>query len=252
MTNKFSAKFLEIFKNLKSDAVPRPPRQRESFSSPETPPAESFNENVTNSHNQEDQFGEQNDSKKKNKKPKFKKSFSAPPMDTPEDEEDKQRSNGSNVNTQASGNVINIVNSKNVRCGNEIVYYMGPVYGQPSRSKTPPSDDDNDEPIVKTNLIVLLLEANQKVEHEYMDYISKNLGKNWHNFFRRLGYTQGQIETAEIDMAKYGIAEARYKLLLDWVRNDDDGTLGKLARILWDDGERQMVKELAALYSDNK
>lgn len=62
----------------------------------------------------------------------------------------------------ASGNVINIVNSKNVRCGNEIVYYMGPVHGQPSRSKTPPSDDD-DEPIEKTNLIVLLLEANQKV-----------------------------------------------------------------------------------------
>lgn len=43
-----------------------------------------------------------------------------------------------------------------------------------------------------------------------MDYISKNLGKNWHSFFRRLGYKQGQIETAEIDMAKYGVAEVKY------------------------------------------
>lgn len=64
----------------------------------------------------------------------------------------------------ASGNVINIVNSKNVRCGNEFVYYMGPVQGQHNRSKTPPSDDDcDDEPVKKNNLIMLLFEAENKV-----------------------------------------------------------------------------------------
>lgn len=249
MTNKLSAKFFEIFR-LKSDAVPRPPRQSQSSPGSETPTTESFNENVNNAHQQEDQFGEKKKSKKKDK-PKYKKSFSAPPSDTPEFEENETRNNtGSNVNTQASGNVINIVNSKNVRCGNEFVYYMGPVQGQHNRSRTPPSDDDcDDEPVKKNNLILLLLEAENKPEHEYMDYISKHLGKNWHSFFRRLGYKQGQIETAEIDMAKYGVGEARYKLLLDWVRNDDDGTLGKLANVLWDDGQRQIVKELATLYS---
>ena len=46
--------------------------------------------------------------------------------------------------------------------------------------------------------------------------------------------------------------QARYKLLLDWVRNDDDETLGKLANVLWDDGQRQIVKELATLYNGNK
>lgn len=107
MTNKLSAKFLEIFRNLKSDAVPRPPRQSQSFPGPETPPTESFNENVNNAHQQEDQFGEKKNSKKKDKKPKYKKSFSTPPSDTPEFEENEQSNNaGSNVNTQGQFNLI--------------------------------------------------------------------------------------------------------------------------------------------------
>lgn len=46
-----------------------------------------------------------------------------------------------------------------------------------------------------------------------MDYISKNLGKNWYSIYRRLGFTQGRIETAEIDMAKNGIAEVGSKMI---------------------------------------
>ncbi|OWR47948.1 hypothetical protein KGM_215778B, partial [Danaus plexippus plexippus] len=148
------------------------------------------------------------------------------------------------------GNVINIVNSSKVRWGNEFVYYMGNAYGQPGKSHTPSSDDE--EPIEKTELIVLLLEANIEPEHEYIDYISKHLGKNWYSLFRRLGFTQGQIETAEIDNAKQGVAEARYKLLLDWTRNDDIGTLGKLSNVLWEDGERQIVKDMADIYDRSR
>lgn len=44
-------------------------------------------------------------------------------------------------------------------------------------------------------------------EHEYIDYISKNLGKNWHSIFRALGFTQGRIETVEIDEARNGVSE---------------------------------------------
>lgn len=45
-----------------------------------------------------------------------------------------------------------------------------------------------------------------------MDYVSKNLGKNWHCFFRSLGFTQGRIETAEINAAGYDISEVSIKL----------------------------------------
>lgn len=47
-------------------------------------------------------------------------------------------------------------------------------------------------------------------DHDYIDYISKNLGKNWHCFFRSLGYSQGRIETAEINAAGYDISEVRW------------------------------------------
>ncbi|CAH2236364.1 uncharacterized protein LOC120631982 [Pararge aegeria] len=246
MTSKLSAKFFEIFRNLKSDAIPRPPRPSESCPQDNSEP-EAQNENVDYTDNQ-NIFAEQDGHKKGKKKPKYKKSYSMPNPDMPE-EEDRRGSNASStVNTQATGNVINIVNSNNVRCGNELIYYMGPVYGHRGQSNTS-ANYDEEEPVEKTNLITLLLEANNKPEHDYIDYISKHLGKNWHSFFRRLGYKQGTIETAEIDMAKHGVAEARYKLLLDWIRNDSDGTLGKLANALWEDGERQIVKELAAMYN---
>ncbi|CAK1540167.1 unnamed protein product [Leptosia nina] len=240
MTNKLSAKFFEIFRNLKSDAVPRPPRSN------------SYNENSEDLQNENVNFTNTEDEPKKKsgkKKPKYDKSFSTPEPDPiPNDDEDDRRNSNSSsvVNTQASGNVINIVNASNIRWGNEFTYYLGPVSNPQKTPKTP------DEEVEKTNLIKNLMKSEIEPDHDYIDYISKNLGKNWYSIFRSLGYTRGQIETAEIDMAKSGVAEARYKLLLDWVRNDDDGTLGKLARVLWDEDERQVVKELAAIYERNQ
>ncbi|CAF4795202.1 unnamed protein product [Pieris macdunnoughi] len=248
MTNKLSAKFFEIFRNLKSDAVPRPPRPNSYQENPE----DVQNENVDNTNNieTEDIFNE-NDLKKEKKKPKYKKSFSTPEPDpTPaEDEHDRRSSNASSVvNTQATGNVINIVNASNIRWGNEFVYYLGSVNGQ----QASPKAKTYEEKVEKTNLIKQLMQADIQPEHEYIDYISKNLGKNWYSIFKNLGYSKGQIETAEIDNAQSGIAEARYKLLLDWVRNDDHGTLGKLATILWEEDEKHVVKELAVIYKRNQ
>nr|AFK75936.1 IMD-like protein [Hebomoia glaucippe] len=249
MTNKLSAKFFEIFRNLKSDAEPRPPRV-ETFSENS---AEAQNENVnySNTSASDNVFDEANGMKKEKKKSKFKKFFADPEPDpTPiDDDADRRNSNASSViNTQASGNVINIVNASNIRWGNEFVYYLGPVTGHHTSPKSPKPEEE----VQKTNLIKLLMESEVKPEHEYIDYVSKNLGKNWYSIFKSLGYTQGQIETAEIDMAKNGVGEARYKLLLDWVRNDDDGTLGKLATVLWEEDERHVVKELAAIYKRNQ
>lgn len=48
------------------------------------------------------------------------------------------------------------------------------------------------------------------------------------------------------------LQQARYKLLLEWVHNDDDGTLGGLTKKLWEEGERSTVKALSAMYKKSK
>ncbi|XP_045539234.1 uncharacterized protein LOC106717608 [Papilio machaon] len=243
------AKFFEIFRNLKSDAVPRPPRPgaEEVFSENDN----RENESEFNGNGEQEDIDADVRKKEKKKTPfnnnffkpgkKKKDTFGSPPK---ADKEHKHSNN--NVNVQATGNVINIVNSRDVHWGNEIVYYMGPTNVQSKQAK------EYVEHIEKSNIIMLVMEATIQPNHEYIDYISKNLGKNWHSVFIALGYSKNRIETFEIDEAGKGISEVRYKLLLDWVRNDDDGTLGKLTTQLWEEGERQLVKELAIIYKKNK
>ncbi|KAJ2954584.1 hypothetical protein O0L34_g2877 [Tuta absoluta] len=240
-----SAKIIEAFRNLKSDAVPKEPRLREETADDVNG---EYQNNETGASEEQDHtnIGPEDDSKDE-KKPKKKYSFG----------KSKKKQNSPKVNkvdgaktismnTQATGNVINIVESPNFRWGNDFVYNLGPTQQGVKKKNT---EDPDEEHINKTNEITLLMEAQIEPEHDYINYISKNLGRNWHSFFQRLGYTKGRIETFEIDEAKYGVAEARYKLLLDWIRNEEDNSLGRLATLLWLQGERLIVKELAIMYN---
>ncbi|CAB3256436.1 unnamed protein product [Arctia plantaginis] len=219
--------------------MPRPPRPT-SYTE-EVPEQPEVHVDIEDVEEEEIVIEPEDDIKKKPKKKffNFKK--------TTDDEEvlkpSKTKDTSSSVNVQATGNVYNIVNSSKVRFGND--YYLSP----PSKTT---NQSQSEEHIEKDNLITLLMEATIKPDHDYIDYISKNLGRNWHTFFRSLGFSQGRIETAEIDAGAYGICEARYKLLLDWVNNDDDGTLGGLTKKLWEEGERSTVKALSAMYKKSK
>nr|AFK75939.1 IMD-like protein [Heliothis subflexa] len=252
--NSKVSKLLEMFKGLKSDAVPRAPRTGEG---PVTP--EAHNVNGQHPEEQEEEIViesvSDDDIKKSKKTKKEKKKFfkSKKTVDDDEEEDSKasqeKRGSSSSVNVQATGNVYNIVNAKGVRLGND--YYFGPV----TMSGNKPGNKEKkyeEEEIKKDNFIRLLMEARIKPDHDFMDYISKNLGKNWHTVFRALGFSQGRIETAEINAAGYDISEARYKLLLDWVNNDEDGTLGRLANLLWEEGERSLVRDLSVMYKKSK
>lgn len=244
------SKILEMFKNLKSDAMPRPPRRSEDEHQVHDNETEHPNV-IIEDVDEEEIIIESEDDKKK--KPRKKNSKPKKVVYDDDDDDDMLKPNknkcdsSSSVKVQATGNVYNIVNSSKVRVGND--YYFGPV-SSASKSKT--KTDDYEEEIVKDNLITLLMEAKIKPEHDYLSYISKNLGKNWHAFFRVLGFKQGRIETAEINAGGYDVSEARYKLLLDWVNNDDDGTLGRLSTLLWEEGERSIVKDLSIMYKKSK
>ncbi|CAH0592619.1 unnamed protein product [Chrysodeixis includens] len=244
------SKLLEMFKGMKSDAVPRAPR-------PSAEDVESEGQNVNDSSQEQEEEiiiePEPEDDLKKQKKSKIPFFKTKKVEDNDDDEKPKKKTKdksegSSSVNVQATGNVYNIVNAKDVRLGND--YYFGPVAMSPQ--KTGKEKQYQEEVIEKDNLIRLVMEATIKPDHDYLDYISKNLGKNWHTFFRSLGFTQGRIETAEINAAGYDISEARYKLLLDWVNNEDDCSLGRLTNLLWDEGERSIVKNLSVMYKKSK
>lgn len=68
----------------------------------------------------------------------------------------------------ATGNVINVVNSKNIRWGND--YYMGPAYMPQKHFKYGyESEPEEEEEIKKCNNIKLLLEAEIKVYYHHVN-----------------------------------------------------------------------------------
>ncbi|XP_075974679.1 death domain-containing immune deficiency protein [Anticarsia gemmatalis] len=244
-------RLLEKFKNLKSDAMPRPPRPAENESTEEPERPRVYVNGEEEDVEEEIIIEPEDDLKKKPRKKDRSKSKKSKDEDIYEEENPKsskeKRGSTSSVNVQATGHVYNIVNSSGVRLGND--YYFGPVSPPQSKAR---NSNKYEEDVQKDNLITLLMEATIRPDHDYIDYVSKNLGENWFSFFRALGFSAGRIKTAEIDAKGYGISEARYKLLLDWVNNDDDGTLGRLATLLWKEGERSVVKELSAMYKKSK
>ncbi|XP_053622680.1 protein immune deficiency [Plodia interpunctella] len=251
-----TSRFLDLIRrNLKTDAVPRPPRldsdqnneaPGESYSpNQNTDPASEESEEILIEDNDENSKSKYDEPKVKGTyfKSKKRKNFrgSEPKIENIDPNEQVQ------VNTQAGGHVINIVNTVGTHWGNNYVYHLS----SKKNDKTIDADSD-DEVIQKDDLITLLLEAEEEVDHEYIDFISKNLGRKWRSFFISIGFTRGRIETVEYDEMKNGVSEVRYKLLLDYIRNADDPSLGNLATCLWDEGEREVVKGLSIIYKKNK
>ncbi|CAH0766399.1 unnamed protein product [Diatraea saccharalis] len=258
-------KLMELLRNIKSDAVPKPPRAEpaepdsttnstdEPVTHGDSPKTHKKQTNEDDDH-EEIIFGEEDFVKEKKTKPKFPFKSKKNKGDSPKEHKgSKNDKNGmySSVNTQATGTVYNVVNSKNVQFGSNNVYYMSATSKNVKKGYDAGEDgEDEDENYVpKDNFIVLLMESEIEPTFKYMDFISKNLGINWKAFYTSLGYLKGYIDTLVLEN---GIIEARYKLLDDWVRNDNDGSLGRLATLLWEAGERQIVRELSLIYKENK
>ncbi|XP_028158850.1 uncharacterized protein LOC135073066 [Ostrinia nubilalis] len=247
------SRIFELFRSLKSDAVPKPPRPAEDTESRGAKPnitTEDSKEPVENEDEHEEIIFEEDDFIKTEKKTKFRSPFKSKKgkddHKDPKPEDHDKRGSFSSVNTQATGTVFNVVNATGVQFGSNYTYYMSATNGNTEKSEKKGYTGDN---IEKDNLIILLMESKIEPTHKYIDFISKNLGTNWKSFFGSLGYLIGRIDTLQMEK---GITEARYKLLKDWVDNDDDGSLGRLASLLWDEGERQIVRELSIIYKENK
>ncbi|XP_078224569.1 receptor-interacting serine/threonine-protein kinase 1 isoform X5 [Callithrix jacchus] len=69
---------------------------------------------------------------------------------------------------------------------------------------------------------------------KHLDPIRENLGKQWKNCARKLGFTQSQIDEIDHDYERDGLKEKVYQMLQKWLMREGikGATVGKLAQAL--------------------
>ncbi|XP_017783673.1 PREDICTED: uncharacterized protein LOC108567606 [Nicrophorus vespilloides] len=135
--------------------------------------------------------------------------------------------------TNTYANVINISNSNGIQIGSTYTFNLG--------NKEKPTEN-----IMKTDKIMQLFESRIPVEREHIMYVATHIGSNWKGVGKHLNYSDGQIEQFYEDNKEIGVKEAVFQLLLDWTRNDpDQAFLGRLAKVLWESGNRDPVRRLS-------
>lgn len=84
-----------------------------------------------------------------------------------------------------------------------------------------------------------------------MDALASHL-KDWKNFYRKLGFSDGEIETA-LQNNPDDKKEAKYQLLLSWKQDQDEkATLGTLVKHLWEHKNYQCIDRLREEYEKRK
>lgn len=77
-----------------------------------------------------------------------------------------------------------------------------------------------------------MMQSNDRLESDAMNIISTNLGKNWKNFIRQLGYTDARIDQLLITHLNR-VSEVIYQCLRDWNESTANATLGCISTLLW-------------------
>lgn len=117
-------------------------------------------------------------------------------------------------------------NVNNLHLGSRRVYNFG--------GGTAPKNSDAPQKRKKTRTIDAMLRSNEKLSIWMLREISRHLGEHWQFVMRDLGFSDALIYQFRVDyMLDGGIQEVIYQLLLDWTRNDDNPTLGKITKALW-------------------
>ncbi|XP_059965862.1 receptor-interacting serine/threonine-protein kinase 1 [Mesoplodon densirostris] len=70
---------------------------------------------------------------------------------------------------------------------------------------------------------------------KHLDPVRENLGKQWKNFARKLGFSQSQIDEIDHDYERDGLKEKVYQMLQRWLMREGSrgATVGKLACALY-------------------
>ncbi|XP_058460860.1 protein immune deficiency [Malaya genurostris] len=149
--------------------------------------------------------------------------------------------------TNAPGiQIYQIKNTRNIHIGDTLTIYTG-------EDRTKSSSVNGSvrwENLKLSGSIKHMIESNDDMDTEMMGTISRHLGYEWKSFARFLQYSQGQIEAFECDYPT--LSEQIYHFVLDWTRNDDEPTLGKIVKLLWEQKHKETVYHMKVLWKKRK
>uniref|UniRef100_A0A182KFM2 Death domain-containing protein n=1 Tax=Anopheles christyi TaxID=43041 RepID=A0A182KFM2_9DIPT len=148
--------------------------------------------------------------------------------------------------------VYQIRNANNLHIGNSYTFNTAVVDEGASTSGSLPGGGSSVKwaNLRLSNTITQMMRSQEEVDTDIMDTVSRHLGYEWKSFARRLEYSEGQIDAFEADNST--LAEQIYSFVLDWTRNDDDPTLGRLVTLLWNNKHKETVYYIKQVWKKRK
>uniref|UniRef100_A0A2K6U0S7 Receptor-interacting serine/threonine-protein kinase 1 n=1 Tax=Saimiri boliviensis boliviensis TaxID=39432 RepID=A0A2K6U0S7_SAIBB len=121
-----------------------------------------------------------------------------------------------------------IFNSRGIQIG---AYNYMEVGGMSSSLSDSTNVNFKEEPASKYQDI---FDNTTSLTDKHLDPIRENLGKQWKNCARKLGFTQSQIDEIDHDYERDGLKEKVYQMLQKWLMREGvkGATVGKLAQAL--------------------
>lgn len=144
-------------------------------------------------------------------------------------------------------NVVHIENASNVQLGNIFTFNLAPENGN---KPTTPNGQVKWANLKLSDTIREMMKCEDELDTGMMDTISRHLGYEWKAFARTLDYSEGQIEAFECDNKT--LAEQIYQFVLDWVRNDDNPSLGRMVELLWENKHKETVYRMKVLWKERR
>ncbi|XP_055536905.1 protein immune deficiency [Wyeomyia smithii] len=153
------------------------------------------------------------------------------------------------ISSTTGVHVYQIKNASNVHIGNSITFNSA----NPVDNRTKPLSTNGDvkwSNLKLSETIRQMMECDDDLDTGMMDTISRHLGCEWKSFARTLKYSVGQIESFECDHKT--LSEQIFHFVLDWSRNDDEPSLGKMVNLLWKQNHKETVYHMKILWKKRK
>ncbi|XP_058837936.1 protein immune deficiency [Topomyia yanbarensis] len=146
------------------------------------------------------------------------------------------------ITNTAGIQVYQIKNAQNVHIGTSFTFHTGEDRIKPTNT----SGNVKWANLKLSDTIKQMMDCKEDLDTGMMDTISRHMGYEWKSFARTLQYSDGQIEAFECDHST--LAEQIYHFVLDWIRNDDEPTLGRMVKLLWEHKHKETVYYMKLLW----
>lgn len=149
--------------------------------------------------------------------------------------------------TNATGvQVYQIKNARNVHIGHSFTFNSANTEEDRTRSPATANGPVKWANLKLSDTIRQMMDCEDDLDTDMMIAISRHLGYEWKQFARVLEYSEGQIEAFECDNDT--LSERIYQFILDWSRNDDEPTLGKMVKLLWEHMYKETVYHMKLVW----